>query len=152
MHSTQRVPCLIIWWYIFQVSFGGIFSGFHLVVYFSGFDICSLLNAAFCDSTTLTRFSTVQHSLRSLFFLQYNTHSVLYSFYSTTLTPFSILSTVTTLTPFSILSTVQHSLRFLFFLQYNTHSVLYSFYSTTLTPFSILSTVQHSLHSLFFLQ
>ena len=29
--SPQRVPCLIIWWYIFQVSFVGIFSGFHLV-------------------------------------------------------------------------------------------------------------------------
>ena len=52
--------------------------------------------------------AAVQHSLRSLFFLQYNTHSVLY-FYST------------------------HSFRSLFFLQYNTHSVLYS---TTLTPFS----------------
>ena len=50
-----------IWWYIFRVSFGGVFSGFHLVVYFSGFDICFLL---------MLHSVTVQHSLRSLFFLQ----------------------------------------------------------------------------------
>ena len=101
----------------------------HLVVYFPGFIWWCIFsgliyyvpyflweNAAFCDSTTLTPFSilsAVQHSLRSLFFLQYNTHSVLYSFYSTTLTPFS---------------TVQHSLRSLFFLQYIQHSLSFLFF------------------------
>ena len=139
----------------------------HSVLYsyfFLQYNTHSVLYSYSFYSTTLTPFSilifsTVQHSLRSLFlfFLQYNTHSVLYSysFYSTTLTPFSTVQ-------HSLRSTVKHSLRslFLFFLQYNTHSVLffqqynthsvlYSFYSTTLTPFSILSTVQHSLRSLF---